>query len=54
MRDKKFRTEDGFATTFSQELPIVSDNSEISNAFDITKYKKLSFVGPHPWKIWSV
>tara|TARA_B100001057_G_scaffold468748_1_gene528262 strand:+ start:397 stop:2640 length:2244 start_codon:yes stop_codon:yes gene_type:complete len=42
LRDKKFRTEDGFATTFSQELPIVSDNSEISNAFDITKYKKLS------------
>ncbi len=42
LRDKKFRTEDGYVTTFSQELPIFSDNSEISNAFDITKYTKLS------------
>ena len=42
LRDKKFRTEDGYVTTFSQELPIVSDNSEISNAFEITNYKKLS------------
>ena len=42
LRDKKFRTEDGFVTTFSQELPIISDNSEISNSFDITKFKKLS------------
>ena len=29
-------------TTFSQELPLVSDNSEFSNAFEITNYKKLS------------
>ncbi|MDA9702522.1 outer membrane protein assembly factor BamA [Candidatus Pelagibacter sp.] len=42
MRDKKFRTEDGYVTTFSQELPLVSDNSEISNAFEITNYRKLS------------
>ena len=42
MRDKRFRTEDGYVTTFAQELPIVSDNSEISNSFDLTKYKKLS------------
>ena len=42
LRDKKFRTEDGFVTTFSQELPIISDNSEISNSFDITTFKKLS------------
>ena len=42
LRDKKFRTEDGFVTTFSQELPVVSDNSELANSFDITKYKKLS------------
>tara|TARA_B100000900_G_scaffold408235_1_gene422183 strand:- start:276 stop:2519 length:2244 start_codon:yes stop_codon:yes gene_type:complete len=42
LRDKKFRTEDGYVTTFSQELPIVSDNAEISNAFEVTKYKKLS------------
>jgi outer membrane protein insertion porin family len=42
LRDKKFRTEDGYVTTFSQELPLVSDNSEISNAFEITNYRKLS------------
>ena len=42
LRDKRFRTEDGYVTTFAQELPILSDNSEISNSFDVTKYKKLS------------
>ena len=42
LRDKKFRTEDGYVTTFTQELPIISDNSELSNAFEVTKYKKLS------------
>jgi outer membrane protein insertion porin family len=42
LRDKKFRTEEGYRTYFAQELPIVSDNSEISNAFELTKYKKLS------------
>ncbi len=42
LRDKKFRTENGYVTTFSQELPLVSDNSEISNAFEITNYRKLS------------
>ncbi len=42
LRDKKYRTESGYVTTFSQELPLVSDNSEFSNAFEITSYKKLS------------
>ena len=42
LRDKKFRTENGYVTTFSQELPLVSDNSELSNAFEITNYRKLS------------
>ncbi len=42
LRDKKFRTEDGYTTTFSQELPLVSDSAEFSNALNITKYKKLS------------
>ncbi len=42
LRDKKFRTERGYVTTFSQELPLVSDNAELSNAFVITNYKKLS------------
>ena len=42
LRDKKFRTEDGYITTFSQEVPIVSDNAEFANAFEVTKFKKLS------------
>jgi len=42
LRDKRFQTESGYVTTFSQELPLVSDNSELSNAFVITNYKKLS------------
>ena len=42
LRDKRYRTESGFVTTFSQELPLVSDNAELSNAFEITNYKKLS------------
>ena len=42
LRDRKFRTRDGYQTTFAQELPIISDNNEISNAFEISKFKKLS------------
>ena len=42
LRDKKFRTENGYVTTFSQEVPLISDNSELSNALTITNYKKLS------------
>ena len=42
LRDKKFRTEDGYTTTFSQEVPILSDNAEFANALQVTKFKKLS------------
>ncbi len=42
LRDRKFRTESGYQTFFSQEVPLISDNSEFSNAFEVTKYKKLS------------
>ncbi len=42
LRDKKFRPESGYQTFFTQELPIISDNSEFANAFEITKFKKLS------------
>ena len=42
LRDRKFRTESGYQTFFSQEVPIISDNSEFSNSFEVTKYKKLS------------
>ena len=42
LRDKRYRSESGYQTFFSQEIPLVSDNSEFSNAFEISKYKKLS------------
>ena len=42
LRDKKFRPESGYQTFFSQEVPIISDNSEFANAFEISKFKKLS------------
>ena len=42
LRDKRFRTESGYQTFFSQEIPLVSDNSEFANAFEIATYKKLS------------
>ena len=42
MRDKKFRTESGYTTTFAQELPIISDSAELANQFEISKFKKLS------------
>ena len=42
LRDKRFRPESGYQTFFKQELPIISDNSEFSNAFEISKFAKLS------------
>ena len=42
LRDRRFRTESGYQTFFSQEVPLISDNSEFSNAFEVTKYKRLS------------
>ncbi len=42
LRDKKFRPESGYQTFFTQELPIISDNSEFANAFEVATFKKLS------------
>ena len=42
LRDKRFRTESGYQTFFSQEIPLISDNAEFANAFEIASYKKLS------------
>tara|TARA_B100001057_G_scaffold438499_1_gene471045 strand:- start:35 stop:2278 length:2244 start_codon:yes stop_codon:yes gene_type:complete len=42
LRNRKFRTESGYQTFFSQEVPLISDNAEFSNAFEVSKYKKLS------------
>ena len=42
LRDRKFGTESGYQTYFSQEIPVISDNSEFANSFEISKFKKLS------------
>ena len=42
LRDKRYNTESGYVTNFSQELPLISDNAELSNAIEITKFQKLS------------
>ena len=42
LRDQKFRTTDGTRTIFFQAVPIISDNFEITNSFDTTKYQKLT------------
>ena len=33
---------DSYTTTFSQEVPIVSDNAEFVNSFEVIKFRKLS------------
>ena len=42
LRDRRFRPESGYQTFFKQELPIISDNAEFANAFEISKFTKLS------------
>ncbi len=42
LRDKRYNTESGYVTKFAQELPIISDSAELSNAFEVTKFQKLS------------
>ena len=42
LRNSSYRPTSGSISTFNQELPIVSDNNEISNSFIFTQYKKLS------------
>jgi outer membrane protein insertion porin family len=41
-RDNKYRASEGFINSFYQELPILSNNYEIVNAFETAKYKKFS------------
>jgi len=42
LRNKRYRTDDGFRNVFYQELPLVSESSEIVNSFESTKYQKIS------------
>ena len=42
LRNNKYRADDGFRNIFAQELPLLSDNSEIVNSFETTRYQKIS------------
>ena len=42
LRNKRFRPDEGFRNIFRQELPLVSDNYEIVNSFETTRYQKIS------------
>jgi len=42
LRDSSFNPTSGSSTSFLQELPLVSDNNEISNTFLYTKYQNLN------------
>ncbi len=42
LRNSKYRPSYGNITTFAQELPLISDNNEISNTLVYTKYKTLN------------
>ena len=41
LRNKRYRPDEGFRHVFYQELPIVSDNLELTNSFDSTRYQKI-------------
>jgi len=41
LRNNKFRADEGYRNTFYQELPLVSDNYEIINSFESTRYQKI-------------
>ena len=42
LTNKRFRPDEGFRNIFQQELPVISDNSEIVNSFESTRYQKIS------------
>ncbi len=41
LRNQRYQTSEGTQTIFRQELPIISENNEIINTFEITKYQTL-------------
>jgi outer membrane protein insertion porin family len=42
LRDSPFNTKNGYISSFYQQLPLVSENNEISNTLTYTKYKELN------------
>jgi outer membrane protein insertion porin family len=42
LTNSRFRPEEGFRNKFQQELPLISENYEIVNSFESTRYQKIS------------
>ena len=42
LRNKRYRPDEGFRHRFYQELPMISDNFELTNSIDSTRYQKIS------------
>jgi outer membrane protein insertion porin family len=42
LTNNRFRPEEGFRNVFQQELPLISDNYEIVNSFESSRYQKIS------------
>jgi outer membrane protein insertion porin family len=42
LTNKRYRPDEGFRNIFQQELPVLSDNYEIVNSFESTRYQKIS------------
>jgi len=41
-RNKRYRPDEGYRNKFTQDIPLISDNYELTNSFETTKYKKIS------------
>jgi len=42
LRNKSYRPDEGFRNHFYQELPVISDNYEIVNSFETSRYQKIA------------
>ena len=42
LRNKRYRADEGYRNLFYQELPLMSENYEIVNSFETTRYQKIS------------
>ena len=42
LRNQRYQASEGTRTYFAQQLPVISENSEIINTFEISKYKTLA------------
>ena len=42
LRDSSYKAEEGYTSTFFQELPLISDNYEIVNSYEASRYQKIS------------